>query len=84
MGVMVREVYEAFLEAGASKPVAAVAKAIPATDQLATQHDIAAVCQDISELRADFAAREPRLVKWSVAVVGLAVAAESFLDWMIK
>ena len=79
-----REVSEALLEARASKPVAAAAEAIPDTGHLATQHDFAAVRQDIFELRADFAAREARLVKWSVALVGLAVAAESFLDWTIK
>ena len=85
MGVMVREIYEAFLEAGTSKPVAAAAaEAIPATEQLATQQDIAGLKQDIAGLRADMAARETRLVKWGVALVSLAVAAESFLDWVIR
>ena len=78
MGVMVSEVYDAFLAAGAPEAKArAAAEAIPATEQLATK-------QDIAELRADMAARETRLVKWGVALVGLAVATESFLDWVIR
>ena len=40
--------------------------------------------QDIAELRADMAARETRLVKWAAALVGVAVGAERFLDWIIK
>ena len=50
-------------------------------DVAAVKHDLK---QDIAELRADMAARETRLVKWAVALVGVAVAAERFLDWIIK
>ena len=66
-----------------------VVSAISRADaQVATKQDIALLKhdlkQDIAELRADMAARETRLVKWAVALVGVAVAAERFLDWIIK
>lgn len=65
--------------------VAAISRA---DAQVATKQDIALLKhdlkQDIAELRADMSARETRLVKWAVALVGVAVAAERFLDWIIK
>lgn len=85
MGVMVREIYEAFLEAGASQTSAAsAAEAVPDRGGVAIQEDIANVRRDIAELRADMAARETRLVKWGVGLVSLAVVAEGFLDWIIR
>ena len=58
MGIMVSEVYEAFISAGAPEAKAkAAAEAIPVTEQLATKQDIAVLRQDIgrveSELRQD-------------------------------
>ena len=85
MGVMVREIYEAFLEAGASKATAGdAAVAVAAKTDLATTQDIGRLETQMAALRADFAERETRLVKWGVALVGFAVAAESFLDWVVN
>ena len=62
---MVREIYEAFLEAGASKATAGdAAVAVVAKTDLATTQDIARLETQMAELRADFAEREARLVKW--------------------
>ena len=78
MGVMVREVYEAFLEAGASQPVAAAAAdAIPISDQLATKEDVARLEVQIAETRAT-------VWKAVIAGAGLVVLLNKFLDWTIK
>jgi len=78
MGVMVREVYEAFLEAGASQPVAAAAaEAIPISDQLATKEDVARLEVQIAETRAT-------VWKAVIAGAGLVVLLNKFLDWTIK
>jgi len=78
MGVMVREVYEAFLEAGASQPVAAAAaEAIPISDQLATKEDVARLEVQIAETRAT-------VWKAVIAGAGLVVLLNKFLDWIIK
>lgn len=78
MGVMVREVYEAFLEAGASPPVAAAAaEAIPISDQLATKEDVARLEVQIAETRAT-------VWKAVIAGAGLVVLLNKFLDWTIK
>ena len=62
MSVLVAEVYEALIEAGASEPKArAAAAAVPAGAHLATQQDVAAVKQ---ELKQDIAA-----VKQDIAAV---------------
>ena len=66
MGIMVSEVYEAFIAAGAPEAKAkAAAEAIPVTEQLATKQDIAALRQDIgrveSELRQDIGRVESEL-----------------------
>ena len=89
MGIMVSEVYDAFLAAGAPEPKArAAAEAIPASDQLATQHDIAAVRQDIVGTKADLetaiAKLETRMWKAGITIAGLAVLLNKFLDWAIK
>ena len=57
MGIMVSEVYEALVEAGASKERAkAAAESIPVAEQLATKQDLAelraATKQDLAELSA--------------------------------
>ena len=59
MGLMVSEVYDALIDAGASEAKArAAAEAVPAAEQLATKQDIAefraATQQDIAEVRKDF------------------------------
>ena len=78
MGVMVREVYEAFLEAGASQPVAAAAaEAIPVSDQLATKEDIARLEIQIAETRAT-------VWKAVIAGAGLVVVLNTFVDWIIR
>ncbi len=66
MGIMVSEIYEAFISAGAPEAKAkAAAEAIPVTEQLATKQDIAALRQDIgrveSELRQDIGRVESEL-----------------------
>ena len=53
MGVMVSEVYDALIEAGATKSTArAAAEAIPATEQLATKQDITDLKNALIELRS--------------------------------
>ena len=59
MSVMVKEIFEVFVEAGASRETAAAA--VPATDNLATKADLA-------ELRKDMANMEVRLIKWMVSL----------------
>jgi hypothetical protein len=54
MGIMVSEVYEALIAAGAPEDKAkAAAEAIPVSDVLATREDIAGIKQDIAALRAE-------------------------------
>ena len=54
MGVMVSEVYDAFLAAGAPEDKArAAAESIPISDQLATKKDIIELKTDIASLKAD-------------------------------
>lgn len=54
MGIMVSEVYEALVEAGASENKAkAAAEAIPAIEQLATKQDIADLKADSANLKAE-------------------------------
>ena len=51
MGIMVSEVYEALLEAGASKQGAkAAAESIPVVEQLATKQDIARLTTKVARL----------------------------------
>ena len=66
MSVMVKEIFEAFVEAGASRETATAAAAVvPVTDNLATKTDLA-------ELRlatkTDLANMEIRLIKWMVSL----------------
>lgn len=62
MSVIVAEVYEALIEAGASEPKArAAAAAVPAGAHLATQQDVAALKQDIAKLQTETA-----IVKFAV------------------
>ena len=71
MGVMVSEVYDALVEAGASPEKArAAAEAIPATEQLATKQDLAQL--------------ETRIFKTGIGLVALAVVLNNFLAWMIR
>lgn len=71
MGVMVSEVYDALIEAGASPEKArAAAEAIPATEQLATKKDLAQL--------------ETRIVKTGIGLVALAVVLNNFLAWVIR
>ncbi|MDE0155102.1 MAG: hypothetical protein OXS28_05840 [Gammaproteobacteria bacterium] len=62
MSVMVKEIFEAFVEAGTSRETATAAAAVvPVTDNLATKTDLA-------ELRKDMANMEIRLIKWMVSL----------------
>ena len=54
MGVMVSEIYDALIDAGATEAKArAAAEAIPISDQLATKRDIIELKTDIASLKAD-------------------------------
>ena len=54
MAIMVSEVYEAFLEAGASKEKAkAAAESIPLAEQLATQQNVSELKQGIDDVRTE-------------------------------
>ena len=73
MSVMVKEIFEAFVEAGASRETATAAAAVvPVTDILATKTDLTelrlATKTDLAELRKDMANMEVRLIKWMVSL----------------
>ena len=69
MGIMVSEVYEALIDAGASEAKAkAAAEAIPVSEQLATKQDIVA-------LKAELATAVNRMLLAQLAVAGLLFAA---------
>ena len=56
MSIIVSEVYDALLEAGASEAKAkAAAAAIPVAEHLATREDIAALKAEIAALKAEIA-----------------------------
>ncbi len=56
MGIMVSEVYEALIEAGASESKAkAAAESIPLSEQLATKQDVAGLKGDMANLKTDMA-----------------------------
>ena len=92
MGIMVSEVYEAFIAAGAPESKAkAAAEAIPVTEQLATKQDIASVRQDIagveamvgrvdSELKGSIVRVESEL-RSSIASVEAKIAAQEAKMW---
>ena len=76
MGIMVSEIYEALIAAGAPEDKAkAAAEAIPVSDLLATREDIADTKQDIVALRAatqqDIAKPENRWTKLELAAYGV-------------
>ena len=82
MGLMVSEIYDAFLEAGVSKSTArAAAEAIPATESLATKQDLARL-----EARLEIQIAETRATVWKavIAGAGLVVVLNRFLDWAVK
>ena len=71
MSVMVSEVYDALLAAGAPEEKArAAAESIPISEHLATKQDIAAL--------------EVKMWRMAVAVASLAVLLNRFLDWVVK
>ena len=78
MSVMVKEIFEAFVEAGASRETATAAAAVvPVTDNLATKTDLTELRlatktdlanMEVAELRKDMANMEVRLIKWMVSL----------------
>lgn len=96
MGIMVSEVYEALIDAGASEAKAkAAAEAIPVTEQLTTKADLAGVKADLAEVKADLkaeigevrtqvAALEAKVWRAGVAIAALAVLLNKILDWVIR
>lgn len=78
MGIMVSEVYEAFIDAGASEAKArAAAEAIPVIEQMATKTDVA-------EVKTEIVALEAKVWRAGVAIAALAVLLNKFLDWVIQ
>ena len=78
MGVMVSEIYDAFVEAGASKDTARrAAESIPVNESLATK-------QDIARLETQIVAIEAKVWKAGIAIASLAALLNKFLDWAIK
>lgn len=54
MSIMVTEIYDALIEAGASEQKArAAAQSVPLAEQLATKQDIVVLKTDITELRTE-------------------------------
>ena len=80
--VMVSEVYEALIEAGASEAKAkAAAEATPASEQLATKQDLVEVK---ASLEVSIAALEAKVRRAGIAIAALAVLLKKFLDWVIR
>ena len=78
MGVMVSEIYDALIDAGAAEDKArAAAESIPISDQLATKQDIARLEIQIAETRAT-------VWKAVIAGAGLMVVLSTFVDWIIR
>lgn len=66
MSVMVKEIFEAFVEAGTSEEKAkAAAGVVPVTDNLATKADLAELQMATKE---DMSKMELRLVRWMVSL----------------
>lgn len=84
MNLMVKEIYEAFKDAGADEDKAmAAAQAVPAAETLATKADIAEVKGEIAEVRGEIAevrgeiaglrgevGRDLGLVYWHIWLMG--------------
>ena len=71
MGVMVSEVYDALLAAGAPEEKArAAAESIPISEHLATKQDIVAL--------------EAKMWRAGITIAGFAVLLSTFLDWMVR
>ena len=71
MSIMVTEIYDALIEAGASEQKArAAAQSVPLAEQLTTKQDIAVLKTDITELRTEM--HKTALVTTSLTV-GLVV-----------
>ena len=87
MGIMVSEIYEALIEAGASE-AKAEAEAIPLAEQVVTKTALAEVKADlkadIGGARTEIAALEAKVWRAGVAIAALAVLLNKFLDWMIR
>ena len=78
MGVMVSEVYDAFLAAGAPEEKArAAAESIPISDQLATKQDIARL---ETRLYRALWIQAGGIVGALVGLIGTAIAVAYFLD----
>ena len=93
MGIMVSEIYEALVEAGASEAKAkAAAEAIPLSEQLATKQDLteakSALQTSVTRVKADLevsiAALEAKVWRAGIAIAALAVLLNKFLDWVIE
>lgn len=77
MNLMVKEIYEAFKDAGADEDKAmAAAQAVPAAEILATKADIAEVKGEIAEVRGEIASlrwevgRDLGRVYWHIWLMG--------------
>jgi len=82
MGIMVSEVYEALIDAGASEAKAkAAAEAIPVSEQLATKQDLAEVK---ASLEVSIAGIEAKVWRAGVAIAAIAVLLNKFLNWVIQ
>ena len=82
MGVMMSEVYDAFLAAGAPEPKArAAAEAIRAGEELATKADLKTA---MARLETRIVASEAKMWRLAITVASLAVLLNKFLDWVIK
>ena len=81
MGVMVSEVYDAFVEAGASRDTARrAAESIPVGEQLATKSDLDTA---VARLETRIVASEAKMWRLAITVASLAVLLNKFLDWVI-
>ena len=92
MGIMVSEVYEAFLEAGASRERAKVAaESIPVAERLATMQDIARLDAKIGGLEGKIGGLEgkiggleAKMWKVGIAIAGFAVLLNQCLEWAAR
>ena len=81
MGIMVSEVYEAPIEAGASEAkVNAAAEAIPVIEQPATKQRVA---EANGRLEVSIATLEAKVWRAGITIAAF-ILINKFLDWMIR
>ena len=73
MSIIVSEVYDALIDAGASEAKAKAAAAIPVGEHLATKGDIAQVKGDIAQVKAEVAGLKVAVFTFGPLILALLI-----------